>query len=66
MAESYTYASFQAHFLQNFNLHLRLFQPMSCRGLTRAIYILSIEYLRMMCLSGDSNPGPPALQASTL
>ncbi len=37
-----------------------------CRGLTRAIYILSIEYLSMMCLSGDLNPGSPALQASTL
>ncbi len=38
----------------------------SCRGLTRAIYILSIEHLRMTCLSRESNPGPPALQASTL
>ncbi len=37
-----------------------------CRGLTRAIYILSIEHLRMLCLSRESNPGPPALQASTL
>ncbi len=37
-----------------------------CRGLTRAIYILSIEHLRMSCLSRESNPGPPALQASTL
>ncbi len=31
-----------------------------CRGLTRAIYILCIEHLRMLCLSGDSNLGPPA------
>ncbi len=37
-----------------------------CRVLTRAIYILSIEHLRMLCLSRESNPGPPALQASTL
>ncbi len=37
-----------------------------CRGLTRAIYILSIEHLRMTCLSRESNPGPPALQANTL
>jgi hypothetical protein len=37
-----------------------------CRGLTRAIYILSIEHLRMLRLSGESNPRPPALQASTL
>ncbi len=37
-----------------------------CRGLIRAIYILCIEHLRMLCLSRESNPGPPALQASTL
>ncbi len=37
-----------------------------CRGLTRAIYILCIEHLRMLRLSGESNPGPPALQASIL
>jgi hypothetical protein len=37
-----------------------------CRGLTRAIYILCIEHLRMLRLSGESNPGPPALQANTL
>ncbi len=37
-----------------------------CRGLTRSIYTLCIEHLRMLRLSGDSNPGPPALQASTL
>jgi hypothetical protein len=34
-----------------------------CRGLTRAIYI---ERLRILRFSGESNPGPPALQASTL
>jgi hypothetical protein len=37
-----------------------------CRGLTRAIYILCIEHLRMLHLCRESNPGPPALQASTL
>jgi hypothetical protein len=46
-----------------------------CRGLTRTIYILlhrasenvfCIEHLRMLCLSRESYPGPPALQASTL
>jgi len=37
-----------------------------CRGLTRAIYILCIEHLRMLRLSRESNPGPPALQANTL
>ncbi len=37
-----------------------------CRGLTRAIYILCIEHLRMLRLSGELNPGPPALQANTL
>jgi hypothetical protein len=36
------------------------------RGLTRATYILCIEHLRMLHLSGESNPGPPALQAYTL
>jgi hypothetical protein len=49
----------------------RIYQPCVneftvCRGLTRAIYILCIEHLRMLSLSGKSNPGPPALQASTL
>ncbi len=38
----------------------------NCRGLTRAIYILCIEHLRMLRLSREPNPGPPALQASTL
>jgi hypothetical protein len=38
----------------------------NCRGLTKAIYILCIEHLRMLRLSGESNPGPPALQANTL
>ncbi len=37
-----------------------------CRGLTRAIYILCIERLRMLRLNREPNPGPPALQASTL
>jgi hypothetical protein len=37
-----------------------------CIGLTRAIYILCIEHLRMLRLSRESNPGPPALQANTL
>jgi hypothetical protein len=37
-----------------------------CRGLTRAIYMLCIEHLRMLRLSGESNRGPPALQAHTL
>jgi hypothetical protein len=37
-----------------------------CRGLTRATYILCIAHLRMLRLSGESNPGPPALQANTL
>ena len=36
-----------------------------CRGLTRA-YIDCIEHLGTLRLSGDSNLGPPALQASTL
>ncbi len=36
------------------------------RGLTRAIYILCIEHLRMFRLNRESNPGPPALQANTL
>jgi hypothetical protein len=36
------------------------------RGLTRAIYILCIVHLRILRLSEKSNPGPPALQASTL
>jgi hypothetical protein len=37
-----------------------------CRGLTRAISIHCIEHLRMLRLSGESNPEPPALKASTL
>ncbi len=37
-----------------------------CRGLTRATYILCIEHLRMLRLSRESNPRPPALQANTL
>ncbi len=32
----------------------------------RARLLLSIEHLRMLRLSRESNPGPPALQASTL
>jgi hypothetical protein len=36
-----------------------------CRGLTRAIYILCIEHPRPMCLSRESIPRPPALQANT-
>jgi hypothetical protein len=31
------------------------------RGLNRATYILCIEHLRLMQLSRESNPGPPAL-----
>jgi hypothetical protein len=46
--------------------HLETSKWQSCRGLTRAIYILCIEHLRMLRLSGESNPRPPALQASTL
>ncbi len=37
--------------------------PPLCRGLTRATYILCIEHPRLKCLSRESNPGPPALQA---
>ncbi len=33
-----------------------------CRGLTRA----TVEHPRQMCLSRESIPGPPALQANTL
>jgi hypothetical protein len=29
-------------------------------------FLYGIEHLRMMCLSRESNPTPPALQASTL
>jgi hypothetical protein len=36
-----------------------------CRDLTRATYILWIEHPRLMSLSRESNPGPPALQANT-
>jgi hypothetical protein len=36
------------------------------RGLTRGIYILCIEHLRMLRLSRESNQVPPALQANTL
>ncbi len=37
-----------------------------CRSSTRATYILCIEHPRLMLLSRESNPGPPALQANTL
>ncbi len=43
-----------------YNIPLKI---LPCRGLTRAIYILSIEHLRMTCLSQESNPGPPMKRA---
>ncbi len=45
---------------------LKVVKWWNCRGLTRAIYILCIEHLRMLHLSRELNPGPPALQASSL
>ncbi len=43
-----------------------LYNLPDCRGLTRATYILCIEHLRMLRLSRESNPRPPALQANTI
>jgi hypothetical protein len=35
-------------------------------GLDQVTYILCLERLRLLHLSRESNPGPPALQANTL
>ncbi len=53
------------------NMHSTLFKNLiylfsTCRGLTRATYILCTEHPRPKCLSRELNPGPPALQANTL
>ncbi len=61
---AYAWRSNQMH-VAAWELRIMSGSPL-CRGLTRATYILCIEHLRMLSLSRESNPEPPALQANTL